>query len=99
MSEVTINNSPVHSQSTLSAVYGETGEHWARFHTGIDFVPFGSTENNPMLYSVCSGEVVYINTTTTPALGVQAVIKEDNSNRYWRYCHMVERKFTSKCWR
>lgn len=58
MAEVTINNSPVHSDSILTAVYGETGPSWARFHTGIDFAPYGSTGTNPDLYSVCNG-VVY----------------------------------------
>lgn len=34
------------------------------------------------------GEVVYINTTTSPALGVQVQIR-DTVGKYWRYCHMV----------
>lgn len=88
MATVTINNSPIHGDSILTAVYGETGTHWARFHTGTDFVPYGETESQPLLYSVVDGEVVYINNTSTPALGVQCLIK-DNQNRYWRYCHMV----------
>lgn len=86
MSEVTINNSPVHSDSILTAVYGETGPNWARFHTGTDFAPYGTTSANPDLYSVCSGQVQSIEYGS--ALGNQIVIHDDNGN-YWRYCHMV----------
>lgn len=86
MAEVTINNSPVHSDSILTAVYGETGSSWARYHTGTDFAPYGSTPTNPPLYSVCSGEVYSILYDGT--LGNQILIKEDNTGNYWRYCHM-----------
>lgn len=48
----------------------------------------GSTENNPLLYPVKAGTVVYTNNTSSPALGVQVQIL-DNDGRYWRYCHMV----------
>jgi hypothetical protein len=58
MAEYTINNSPIHSDSTLSAVYGETGTYWQQFHTGDDFIPYGSTPNNPDIFSVSSGVVV-----------------------------------------
>lgn len=34
------------------------------------------------------GEIVYTNNTDDVALGVQAVIL-DNNNNYWRFCHMV----------
>lgn len=88
MSTVTINNSPIHSDSTLTAVYGETGSNWARFHTGIDFVPYGSTEANLPLYSCCQGEIVEVNLTPNASLGNNVVIKE-SQNKYWRYCHMV----------
>lgn len=57
MAEVTINNSPVHSDAILTAVFGETGSSWARYHTGTDFAPYGSTPVNPTLYSVCNGTV------------------------------------------
>lgn len=87
MAEITINNSPIHSDSFLSAVFGETGSMWARFHTGDDFVPYGDTPENPNLYSVCNGYVYSILYDDT--LGNQILIADDNGN-YWRYCHMKE---------
>ena len=86
MAEVTINNSPVHSDTILTAVYGETGPNWARFHTGTDFAPYGSTPSNPDLYSVCRGRVQQV--TYDGTLGNQIVIKDNDTNNYWRYCHM-----------
>ena len=87
MPEVTISNSPVHSDSILTAVYGETGPMWARFHTGTDFAPYGSTPANPDLYSVCTGTVY--SKTYDGTLGNQILIEDQNGN-YWRYCHMKE---------
>lgn len=87
MAEVTINNSPVHSQSILTAVYGETGPSWQRFHTGIDFAPYGTTPANPELYSVCSGTVY--SKTFDNTLGNQILI-QDVYGKYWRYCHMKD---------
>lgn len=86
MATVTINNSPVHSQSILTAVYGETGSSWARFHTGIDFAPYGSTPANPNLYSVCTGTVESI--VYDSVLGNIILILDINTGNYWRYCHM-----------
>lgn len=86
MSEVTINNSPVHSDTILTAVYGETGPSWARFHTGIDFAPYGSTPANPDLYSVCIGTVVQ--KTYDSSLGNLVLIQDSSTGNYWRYCHM-----------
>lgn len=89
MAEVTINNSPVHSDTILTGVYGQTGPSWkgCGFHTGTDFAPYGNTPSiNAPLYSVCNGTVVQVRTES--ALGNVIVIKEDNSNRYWRFCHM-----------
>ena len=91
MAEVTINNSPVHSDTILTAVYGETGPNWSRFHTGTDFAPYGSTPPRPTLYSVCSGSVVnVIHYTGTQALGNQVIIQDSNTGNYWRYCHMTQ---------
>lgn len=86
MSTVTIPNSPVHSDSVLTAVYGETGPNWARFHTGTDFAPTGSTPANPPLFSVCDGVVARV--TYDGTLGNQIQIKDDLTGNYWRYCHM-----------
>ena len=89
MTAVTINNSPVHSDSIITYPYGIANSGYTcGWHTGVDFAPYGSTENNPLLYPVKKGVVVYINTTTTPALGVQAQILDEDGH-YWRYCHMV----------
>lgn len=85
MAEVTINNSPVHSDSILTAVFGETGPSWARYHTGTDFAPYGSTSSNPPLFSVCTGTVY--SKTYDNTLGNQILIHDQNGN-YWRYCHM-----------
>ena len=89
MSTVTINNSPIHSDTILTAVYGETGSSWARFHTGTDFAPYGSTPAQPDLYSVCTGTVAnIINYTGSEALGNQIIIQDSVTGNYWRYCHM-----------
>ena len=89
MAEVTINNSPIHGDSILTAVYGETGPNWSRFHTGTDFAPYGSTPANPDLYSVCNGTVVNVITYTgSEALGNQIVIQDAATGNFWRYCHM-----------
>lgn len=89
MATVTINNSPVHGDCIITYPYGiASSGYTCGWHTGVDFAPYGPTENNPVLYPVKKGVVVYINTTTTPALGVQAQIL-DEDRHYWRYCHMV----------
>lgn len=94
MATVTINNSPIHSQSSLSAVFGETGPNWARFHTGIDFIPHGSTPSNPDIFSVCSGTVVQVSNSTTLWHGNMVLILDPVTNKYWRYCHMVNGSIT-----
>ena len=86
MSTVIIPNSPVHSDTILTAVYGETGPNWARFHTGTDFAPTGGTEANPPLFSVCNGIVERILYDST--LGNQIIIRDSITGNYWRYCHM-----------
>ena len=86
---VTINNSPVHSEAMISYPYGVSDSGYTcGYHTGVDIVPHGSTENLPMLYSCVSGTVVNIINSTSGALGVQVQILDDNGF-YWRYCHMT----------
>ena len=69
MSEVTISNSPVHSQAIITYPYGVADSSYScGFHTGVDFAPYGSTPSNPILYSVVAGEVVYVNNTDDVAL-------------------------------
>lgn len=89
MATVTINNSPVHSDTVLTAVYGETGPSWARWHTGTDFAPTGATPANPALFSVCTGTVYSVSYDGT--LGNQIIIQDSTSGNYWRYCHMQSR--------
>ena len=43
-------------------------------------------ELNPPLFSVCNGTVEKIEYGS--ALGNQIVIKDSQTNLYWRYCHM-----------
>lgn len=89
MGEVTINNSPVHTDTVLTGVYGQTGSSWQTcgFHTGTDFAPTGSTPSiNAPLYSVCSGTVTY--KSTEVVLGNTIVIQDSATGNYWRYCHM-----------
>lgn len=89
MAEVTISNSPVHNDIIITYPYGVVDSGYScGWHTGCDFAPYGITENNPLLYPVFEGKVVYINNDTSEKLGVQAQIL-DNNGYYWRYCHMV----------
>ena len=87
MAEVTINNTPIHSDSILAAVYGETGPNWSRFHTGIDFSPYRTTETNPPIFSVSEGTVY--SKGFDSSLGNNILI-QDNNGKFWRYCHMKE---------
>lgn len=85
---VTINNSPVHSESMISYPYGVVDSGYScGWHTGVDIVPHGSTENNPLLYPCVKGRIVA--TPTDNVLGVQVQILDENGF-YWRYCHMME---------
>lgn len=89
MASVTINNSPVHTDTVLTGVYGQSGSSWQTcgFHTGTDFAPTGTTPSiNAPLYSVCNGVVMqkrYEN-----VLGNIVLIQDLGTGYYWRYCHM-----------
>lgn len=86
---VTISNSPVHSDCKISYPYGVTDSGYkCGWHTGVDLVPYGTTENNPWLYPTFDGEVVVVHTNPNNALGIYILIK-DTQNRYWRYCHLM----------
>lgn len=89
MAEITISNSPIHSDSIITACFGETGTHWSQMHTGSDFAPYGTTPQHPDLFSVCSGTVSSkVTYTGSQLLGNQIVIQDTNTGLYWRYCHM-----------
>lgn len=48
MAEVTILNSPVHSDCIITYPYGVVDySYTCDFHTGLDFAPYGTTERNP----------------------------------------------------
>lgn len=69
MAEVTINNSPVHSDAIITYPYGVADSGYScGWHTGVDFAPYGTTENNPILYPVkprsCGLHKYYDNTCT-----------------------------------
>lgn len=84
---VTIPNSPIHGEAMISYPYGVTDSGYTcGWHTGVDIIPHGETENLPLLYSCVEGEVVAY--STTGALGYHVTIKDDNGF-YWRYCHMT----------
>lgn len=63
------------------------------FHSGADFPASGTSETNPDLYScVNNGTVVYVykdSTGTTPALGNQVQIRDEDTGNFFRYCHML----------
>ena len=53
MAEVTIYNSPVHSDCIITYPYGVIDySYTCDFHTGLDFAPYGTTGTNPDLYPV-----------------------------------------------
>ena len=81
---------PIHDEQMISYPYGVIDSGYScGWHTGVDLVPHGSTENYPLLYGcVASGTVVYTNYTDTGALGVQVQFQDDVTGLYWRYCHM-----------
>lgn len=86
---VTIPNSPIHGEAIITYPYGVSDSGYScGWHTGVDIVPHGSTENLPLLYSCVNGTVVRVNNTPNNALGVNVQIKDDNGY-YWRYCHMT----------
>ena len=94
MSEITINNSPVHSPVSIIRPYGYVlASYTCGWHTGVDLVPYGSTPTNPPIFPVKAGTVVYVLNSTSDALGVQVQIRDDDG-RYWRYCHMVLNSIT-----
>ena len=88
MAEVTISNSPVHQDTILTGVFGQTGQYWKTcgYHTGTDFAMYGYS-TPPSVYSVCSGSVV--KNEWTNVLGWQVVIQDSGTGNYWRYCHLA----------
>lgn len=90
MAEVTIGNSPVHQDSILTGVYGQTGSSWAAcgFHTGTDFARYGYSEQ-PNLYSVTNNGTVIFKRYEN-VLGYVVLIQDNDTGLYWRYCHLAQ---------
>ena len=87
MSEVTISNSPFHTQARITRVYGYVSSSYTcGYHTGVDIV---SNTSDLTEYSVCNGQVINVINSTTQALGTQVLIYDFDRSIYWRYCHMV----------
>ena len=85
------NNIPVHSECMISYPYGVPDSGYScGWHTGVDIVPHGQTENYPLLYPVFNNmEVVAINTNPNNALGIYVLLYD--GTYYWRYCHLRDR--------
>lgn len=97
MAEITISNSPIHSDSIITACFGERGPNWSGIHTGSDFAPYGSTPQHPDLFSVCSGTVSSkVTYTGSQALGNQIVIQDTNTRFVLEILpHAIPNRFTS----
>lgn len=68
------------------------GSYTCGYHTGADIPSSGAGGGNPELYScVEDGKVIYVykdSTGSSPALGNQVQIKDNQTGNYYRYCHM-----------
>lgn len=70
MSTVTINNSPFHSQATITRVYGYiSSQYECGYHTGVDLV-----SSNRAIFPPFDGTITYLNTSGSGALGVQVQV-------------------------
>lgn len=80
------NNLPVHSEQMISYPYGVMDSGYScGWHTGVDIVPHGTTENNPDLYPIFESTVISVSYDNT--LGQQVLLYD--GTYYWRYCHLV----------
>ena len=94
MATVQTSKSPLHINCTVGQPYGNPSSGYScGFHTGIDFPASGTSESNPDLYScVSNGTVVYVYTASqgsSPSLGNQVQIRDNDTGLYYRYCHML----------
>ena len=81
--------SPLHGTCTIGQPYGNPSTGYScGWHTGIDF-PASGVSGSFDLYSVCSGQVVYVNNNPNVALGIQVQIRETGTGIYYRFCHMI----------
>ncbi len=85
MAEVTINNSPFHTQAQITYPYGIADSGYTcKFHTGVDIVTKTSDRE---VYAVESGTVNFVKKELGEKLGIQVQFRSD-SGRFWRYCHL-----------
>ena len=81
--------SPLHGTCTIGQPYGNPSTGYScGWHTGIDF-PASGVSGSFDLYSVCTGQVVYVNNNPNVALGIQVQIRETGTGIYYRFCHMI----------
>ncbi|MFB7905154.1 M23 family metallopeptidase [Kitasatospora sp. NPDC059146] len=64
----------------LGELFGASGEHWARRHTGIDFPVDGGSE----VYAVTDGT---LRTQWNPFYGYMSMLKMPDGTEAW-YCHL-----------
>lgn len=94
MSVIRTRFSPIHGKAIVGYPFGiEDDSYSLGYHTGTDFPASGTDFQNPDLYSVVNGEVVYVfkdsaGTGTSPALGNQVMIKDNITGYFYRYCHL-----------
>ena len=70
MATVTINNSPFHSQASITRVYGYiSSQYECGYHTGLDLV-----SSNRAIYPTYDGTITYLHTSSSGALGVQTQV-------------------------
>lgn len=68
------------AQHGLGELFGASGEHWARKHTGIDFPVDGGSE----VYAVTDGT---LRTQWNPFYGYMSILKMPDGTEAW-YCHL-----------
>ena len=86
MAEVTINNSPVHSDSILTAVYRRNRFKLGKISYRNRLCSLWNNSCKSSSFSVCEGTVY--SKTFDNTLGNQIIIQDTNTGNYWRYCHM-----------
>ena len=74
---------PVKNEFKITAVFGQSGKHWANGHKGIDF-----TAKDTNIYSTCSGTVRVV-AFDASGWGKYISIGDEKGNRHI-YCHLSQ---------
>lgn len=74
---------PVKNKFNITAAYGQSGEHWANGHKGIDL-----TSSNKKVYAACAGTVRVV-AFDANGWGKYISIGDKDGNRHI-YCHLSE---------